>query len=73
MGWCPRCNHKLNRENSSEVEGEWQPDEQGVVSSWVIKETRAEVDTCPVCGFREVVDFQQQRQSVPVVPSIFLN
>ena len=43
MGWCPRCNHKLNREKSSEVEGEWQPDKQGVVSSQVIKETRAEV------------------------------
>ena len=73
MGWCPRCNHKLNRENSSEVEDEWQPDKQGVVNSRVLKETGAEVAICPVCGFREVVDFQQQRQSVPVIPSIFLN
>ena len=73
MGWCPRCNHKLNRENFSEVEGKWQPDKQGVVSSCVLKETRAEVETCPVCGFQEVVDFQQQRQSVPVIPTIFLN
>ncbi len=72
MGWCPRCAHKLNRENSFEVEGEWQPDKQGVVSSCVIKETRAEVETCPVCGFQEVIDLQQ-RQSVPVIPSIFLN
>ena len=39
----------------------------------ILKETRAEVDTCPVCGFREVIDFQQQRLSVPVIPSIFLN
>ena len=73
MGWCPRCNHKLNRENSSEIEGKRQPDEQGVVNSRVLKETGVEVATCPVCGSREVVDFQQQRQSVPVVPSIFLN
>ncbi len=73
MGWCPRCAHKLNRENSSEVEGEWQLDKQGVVSSCVIKETRAEVETCPVCGFQEVIDLQQQRQSVSVIPSIFLN
>jgi len=56
-----------------EVEGEWRPDEQGVVSSGMIKETKAKIETCPVCGFREVVDFQQQRQSVPVIPSIFLN
>ena len=73
MGWCPRCNHKLNRENSSEVEGKWQPDKQGAVSFCVIKETGAEVEMCPVCGFREVVDFQQQRQSMPVIPLIFLN
>ena len=73
MGWCPRCNHKLNRENSSEIEGEWQPDKQGVVNSRVLKETRAEVETCPVCAFQEVVDFQQQRKSVLVVRSIFLN
>ncbi len=73
MGWCPRCNHRLNRKNSSEIEGEWQPDKQGVVGSCVLKETRAEVEMCPVCGFREAVDFQQQRQSVSVIPSIFLN
>ena len=56
-----------------QVEGEWQPDKQGVVSSRVLKKTRAEVAMCPVCGFLEVIDFQQQRQSVPVIPSIFLN
>ena len=73
MGWCPRCNHKLNRESSSDTEGKWQPDERGVINSCVIKETRAKVEACPVCGFREAVDFQQQQQSVPVMPPIFLN
>ena len=73
MEQSPRCNHKLNREKSSAIEGEWQPDEPGVVSSCLLKEARAEVATCPVCGFQEVVDFQQQRQTVPVIPLIFLN